>query len=210
MKKVIIAMFGVMIWAGGPATSQALSELEVAQVADKVQQCLQYSVSNDEARGCLEIPVSFLDCDDSAWQQDSRYGGGQSGAGICMGDASKVVDAVLNNEYRKTVDFLRGIDLSEYSNPLNVWDVDQQKSVTQSREETLRISQRAWLTYRDTHCIAENIATSSGSIHSLNMSGCFSGLMKDQIMFLMGLRLGAGAMGEGTFWGDEFRYDGYK
>ncbi len=189
--------------------SQALSEVEVGQVAAEVQRCFQNSFSNDDARQCLELPLALLDCDDSAYQQSSRYGGGQTGANICMGDANKVSDAVLNNEYQKAIAYLRADDQAAYGDPLSVWDATQQDYVLQTREETLRISQRAWLTYSNTHCTTSNLATASGSIHSMNMGGCFANLMDDQIMFLMGIRLGAGAMAEGTFWGDEFRYDGY-
>lgn len=100
-----------------------------------------------------------VDCANAMAQQDMN---------LCAAQEYQAADAVLNAEWRVTLDWARGAGL----------------------EAELRAAQRAWIAYRDAACGVEAAVWEGGSMAPLILSTCMTRLTRARTDDLVMLRAG--------------------
>ena len=109
-----------------------------------------------------------IDCDNQRYQVEMNY---------CAGKDYEVADVALNAQYKQTVVVLKARDK----------DIDRSYDTQPTHYEALLAAQRAWLTYRDQHCLGESFAARGGSMAPMLHSGCMARLTKARTAELQAL-----------------------
>ena len=94
----------------------------------------------------------------------------QSDLNICAHHEFLKADAELNAQWKKTAKRMKGIDAQPYP-------------VEDGRPgyfEALLASQRAWLAYRDAHCVNEGYWARGGSMEPMLVSFCLASLTNER------------------------------
>ena len=110
------------------------------------------------ACGCvllIDAPASGedrpeVDCDNAQVQMEMTY---------CAEQGFIAADKLLNAQYKKTRDLMRGRD------------ADADPSTT-GAEKALVAAQRAWVTYRDAQCASYGFQARGGSMEPMLIYGC--------------------------------------
>ncbi|WP_260582831.1 lysozyme inhibitor LprI family protein [Sphingopyxis sp. PET50] len=102
-----------------------------------------------------------IDCENPQYQVEMNY---------CAGRDYDAADAELNAQWKLTVAALKARDK----------DIDRSYDTQPTHYDTLIASQRAWLTYRDQHCLSESFAARGGSMAPMLHSGCMARLTKER------------------------------
>lgn len=97
-----------------------------------------------------------------ACQATEEGGYSTLGMSICNRDEAAAWDVLLNEEYRATMAAFEPLDAedAEYTPGLD------------TRVDTLRAAQRAWITFRDAECLNEYALWGSGSMRSIIGTAC--------------------------------------
>lgn len=98
-----------------------------------------------------------VDCDNPQYQVEMNF---------CAGRDFDAADAELNAQWKLTVAALKARDK----------DIDRSYDSQPTHYDTLLAAQRAWLTYRDQHCLSESFAARGGSMAPMLHSGCMARL----------------------------------
>lgn len=98
-----------------------------------------------------------VDCDNPQYQVEMNF---------CAGKDYDAADAELNAQWKVTVAALKARDK----------DIDRSYDSQPTHYDTLLAAQRAWLTYRDQHCLSESFAARGGSMAPMLHSGCMARL----------------------------------
>lgn len=102
-----------------------------------------------------------VDCDNPQYQVEMNF---------CAGRDYDAADAELNAQWKVTVAALKARDK----------DIDRSYDSQPTHYDTLLAAQRAWLTYRDQHCLSESFAARGGSMAPMLHSGCMARLTKER------------------------------
>jgi len=102
-----------------------------------------------------------VDCDNPQYQVEMNF---------CAGRDYDAADAELNAQWKLTVAALKARDK----------DIDRSYDSQPTHYDTLLAAQRAWLTYRDQHCLSESFAARGGSMAPMLHSGCMARLTKER------------------------------
>lgn len=97
------------------------------------------------------------DCDNPRYQVEMNY---------CAGEEYEAADAALNAQWQHTAATLKEADTH----------IDRSYDSQPTHYETALAAQRAWLTYRDQHCLSESFAARGGSMQPMLRSGCMARL----------------------------------
>lgn len=98
-----------------------------------------------------------VDCENPQYQIEMNF---------CAGKEYEVADASLNAQWKLTVAALKARDA----------DIDRSYDTQPTHYETLLAAQRAWIAYRDQHCLSESFAARGGSMAPMLHSGCMTRL----------------------------------
>ncbi len=109
-----------------------------------------------------------IDCDNQRYQVEMNY---------CAGQAYEVADVALNAQWKLTVATMRERDKT----------IDRSYDTQPTHYDALLAAQRAWLTYRDQHCLNEGFAARGGSMAPMLHSGCMARLTKARTAELQAL-----------------------
>lgn len=102
-----------------------------------------------------------VDCENPQYQVEMN---------LCAGKDYDAADAALNAQYKQTVAALKARDK----------DIDRSYDSQPTHYDTLLAAQRAWITYRDQHCLSESFAARGGSMAPMLHSGCMARLTKER------------------------------
>lgn len=102
-----------------------------------------------------------IDCGNALYQVEMNY---------CAGKEYEAADAALNAQYKLTVAALK----------LRDKDIDRSYDSQPTHYDTLLAAQRAWITYRDQHCLSESFAARGGSMAPMLHSGCMARLTRER------------------------------
>lgn len=95
--------------------------------------------------------------------------GGAMAAGLCIGSKLKDADEELNVTYKAAIQRIQ----------------EEDKFLKCNLEEEFRISQRAWLKYRDAHCSFEGESTGAvGGWSGIHISECILDMTKQRTEYL--------------------------
>jgi uncharacterized protein YecT (DUF1311 family) len=100
-----------------------------------------------------------VDCENPQYQVEMNF---------CAGRDFDAADAELNAQWKVTVAALKARDKT----------IDRSYDSQPTHYDTLLAAQRAWLTYRDQHCLSESFAARGGSMAPMLHSGCMARLTK--------------------------------
>ncbi|MBJ7441670.1 MAG: DUF1311 domain-containing protein [Sphingopyxis sp.] len=109
-----------------------------------------------------------IDCDNQRYQVEMNY---------CAGKDYEVADVALNAQWKRTVATMRERDKT----------IDRRYDAQPTHYDALLAAQRAWLTYRDQHCLNESFAARGGSMAPMLHSGCMARLTKARTAELQAL-----------------------
>jgi uncharacterized protein YecT (DUF1311 family) len=109
-----------------------------------------------------------IDCDNQRYQVEMNY---------CAGKDYEVADVALNAQWKLTVATMRERDKT----------IDRRYDTQPTHYDALLAAQRAWLTYRDQHCLNEGFAARGGSMGPMLHSGCMARLTKARTAELQAL-----------------------
>jgi uncharacterized protein YecT (DUF1311 family) len=109
-----------------------------------------------------------IDCDNQRYQVEMNY---------CAGKDYEVADVALNAQWKLTVATMRERDKT----------IDRGYDTQPTHYDALLAAQRAWLTYRDQHCLNEGFAARGGSMAPMLHSGCMARLTKARTAELQAL-----------------------
>jgi uncharacterized protein YecT (DUF1311 family) len=109
-----------------------------------------------------------IDCDNQRYQVEMNY---------CAGKDYEVADVALNAQWKRTVAAMRERDKN----------IDRRYDTQPAHYDALLAAQRAWLTYRDQHCLNEGFAARGGSMAPMLHSGCMARLTKARTAELQAL-----------------------
>ncbi len=109
-----------------------------------------------------------IDCDNQGYQVEMNY---------CAGQDYEVADVALNAQWQLTVTEMRERDKN----------IDRSYDTQPTHYDALLAAQRAWLTYRDQHCLNEGFAARGGSMAPMLHSGCMARLTKARTAELQAL-----------------------
>jgi len=98
----------------------------------------------------------------------------QQGMNYCAYQEYIAADAALNAQWKITAAVMKERD--------EQWDSNYDERP--GYFATLLAAQRAWITYRDTHCASEGYYARGGSLEPLLVSTCKSKLTKDRTLSL--------------------------
>lgn len=98
-----------------------------------------------------------IDCDNALFQVEMN---------ICAQRGFERADAALNAKWKLTVAELKRRDK----------DIDSSYDFQPTHYDTLLAAQRAWLTFRDEHCLGESFSARGGSMAPMLLSGCKTSL----------------------------------
>ncbi|UHQ57056.1 lysozyme inhibitor LprI family protein [Microbulbifer sp. YPW16] len=105
---------------------------------------------------------SYAISEDSADSCTAENGGAMA-AGLCIEGMLKKADEELNMAYKAAIERIR----------------EEDKYLKRNLEEEFRISQRAWLKYRDAHCSFEGESTgAAGGWSGIHISECILDMTK--------------------------------
>jgi uncharacterized protein YecT (DUF1311 family) len=102
-----------------------------------------------------------VDCNNPQYQVEMNF---------CAGRDYDAADAELNAQWKLTVAALKARDK----------DIDRSYDSQPTHYDTLLAAQRAWITYRDQHCLSESFAARGGSMAPMLHSGCMARLTKER------------------------------
>ncbi len=102
-----------------------------------------------------------VDCDNPQYQVEMNF---------CAGRDYAAADTELNAQWKLTVAALKARDK----------DIDRSYDSQPTHYDTLLAAQRAWLTYRDQHCLSESFAARGGSMAPMLHRGCMARLTKER------------------------------
>ncbi len=102
-----------------------------------------------------------VDCENAQYQVEMNF---------CAGKEYDAADAELNAQWKVTVAALKARDKA----------IDRSYDSQPTHYDTLLAAQRAWLTYRDQHCLSESFAARGGSMAPMLHSGCMARLTKER------------------------------
>lgn len=109
-----------------------------------------------------------IDCDNQRYQVEMNY---------CAGKDYEVADVALNAQWKRTVAEMRERDKT----------IDRRYDTQPTHYDALLAAQRAWLTYRDQHCLNEGFAARGGSMAPMLHGGCMARLTKARTAELQAL-----------------------
>ena len=109
-----------------------------------------------------------IDCDNQLYQVEMNY---------CAGQAYEVADVALNAQWKRAVSVMRERDKT----------IDRRHDTQPTHHDALLAAQRAWLTYRDQHCLNEGFAARGGSMAPMLHSDCMARLTKARTAELQAL-----------------------
>lgn len=109
-----------------------------------------------------------IDCDNQRYQVEMNY---------CAGKDYEVADVALNARWKLTAATIRERDKT----------IDRRYDTQPTHYDALLAAQRAWLTYRDQHCLNEGFAARGGSMAPMLHSGCMARLTKARTAELQAL-----------------------
>ncbi|WP_293967539.1 lysozyme inhibitor LprI family protein [Sphingopyxis sp.] len=109
-----------------------------------------------------------IDCDNPRYQVEMNY---------CAGKEYEIADVALNVQWKTTVAKMRERDKT----------IDRSYDTQPTHYDALLAAQRAWLTYRDQHCLNEGFAARGGSMAPMLHSGCMARLTKARTAELQAL-----------------------
>ncbi|MDP3781306.1 MAG: lysozyme inhibitor LprI family protein [Sphingopyxis sp.] len=109
-----------------------------------------------------------IDCDNQRYQVEMNY---------CAGKDYEVADVALNARWKLTAATMRARDKT----------IDRRYDTQPTHYDALLAAQRAWLTYRDQHCLNEGFAARGGSMAPMLHSGCMARLTKARTAELQAL-----------------------
>lgn len=95
-------------------------------------------------------------------QEETDGGYSTLGMATCNNDESTAWDVLLNEEYKETMPAFEGLDTEEAEYFPNL----------DTRVDTLRAAQRAWITYRDAECLNEYALWGAGSMRHISYTNC--------------------------------------
>jgi uncharacterized protein YecT (DUF1311 family) len=107
-------------------------------------------------------------CEDPQAQQEMNH---------CAHQDYLKADAALNAQWKKAAAVMKQRDAG--------WDSDWDRRAAYF--DTLLEAQRAWITYRDTHCTSEGYHFRGGSLERLLVAMCKTGLTEERTKQLRGL-----------------------
>ncbi len=90
----------------------------------------------------------------------------QLGMNMCAYQAFERADAAMNAQWRLTMAAMKEADRT----------IDRSYDRQPTHAETLLAAQRAWLTFRDQHCLGESFTARGGSMAPMLVSGCQASL----------------------------------
>lgn len=99
---------------------------------------------------------------------DCANAGTQLELNLCARGDFEAADAELNAQWKLTTAYMRERDK----------DYTPGQDSYPSYFETLLAGQRAWLTYRDRHCLSESFEARGGSMQPMLISGCMTELTR--------------------------------
>ncbi|WP_077145093.1 lysozyme inhibitor LprI family protein [Sphingopyxis sp. KK2] len=102
-----------------------------------------------------------VDCENAQYQVEMNF---------CAGKEYDAADAELNAQWKLTVAALKARDKT----------IDRSYDSQPTHYDTLLAAQRAWLTYRDQHCLSESFAARGGSMAPMLHSGCMARLTQER------------------------------
>ena len=144
----------------------------------------EYQWMLDDLRGCYEATDTFVGkhaCGASLLEtcQNTLDGGWSNlGTTACIQFESEAWDVLLNEEYRKTIDWLAGLDQEdmEYYPEYAI------------RVEVLKKAQRAWIAYRDAECYSAYSIWGAGSMRHSIGAACILGETAERTIELWAIR----------------------
>jgi uncharacterized protein YecT (DUF1311 family) len=89
---------------------------------------------------------------------------------MCAHRDFEKADAAMNAQWRVTMAAMKEADKH----------IDRQSDQQPSHAQTLLAAQRAWLTYRDQHCLGESYYARGGSMAPMLVSGCKTGMTEER------------------------------
>lgn len=102
-----------------------------------------------------------IDCDNAQYQVEMNF---------CAGKDYDAADAALNAQYKLTVAALKARDKT----------IDRSYDTQPTHYDTLLAAQRAWIAYRDQHCLSESFAARGGTMAPMLHSGCMARLTRER------------------------------
>ena len=94
-----------------------------------------------------------LDCEDAQTQ---------AAMNLCAARDFEAADALLNEQWAETAQLMKALD----------GEIDREFDRQPGHFETLLESQRAWLRFRDAHCLADSFLARGGSMQPMLDSFC--------------------------------------
>lgn len=107
-------------------------------------------------------PQEPFDCDGSSTQHELN---------MCARGAYESTDAELNVYWKRVAMDMKRRDI----------DIDRAADRQPGHFDTLLAGQRAWLTYRDQHCLLESFEMRGGSAAPMVHSGCMERLTRERL-----------------------------
>lgn len=108
------------------------------------------------------VDVDATDCDESSPQQMLN---------ICAANAAQSTDAEMNAQWKRTAAEMKRRDTQ----------LDRKTDKEPGHFDTLLAAQRAWLAYRDKHCLLESFEMRGGSAAPGIYSGCFERVTRERL-----------------------------
>ncbi len=107
-------------------------------------------------------------------QNDEEGGQTTLGLAMCNHAETQAWDVLLNQEYRATMDWAKGLD------------VDDQADFPEfsNREKTLRDAQRAWLAFREAECSYAYAQWGAGSMRHISGTDCYAKMTAERTVSL--------------------------
>ncbi len=93
------------------------------------------------------------DCNDARTQMDMN---------LCAARDFEAADALLNEQWAETSELMKALDA----------EIDREFDSQAGHFETLLDGQRAWLKFRDAHCLADSFLARGGSMQPMLVSFC--------------------------------------
>lgn len=118
----------------------------------------------------LAIAAQASASDYPACNQERADQGIQSDLNICAHHEFLDADEALNAQWKVTAAKMRALDEDGFA----------PEDGRPGHFEALLAAQRAWLAYRDAHCVTEGYWARGGSMEPMLVSFCLAGLTKDR------------------------------
>lgn len=100
-----------------------------------------------------------IDCENPQYQVEMNF---------CAQKDYDAADVELNTQWKLTVAEIKRRDK----------DIDRSYDNQPTGYDTLLAAQRAWITYRDQHCLSASFAARGGTMAPMLLSGCAAALTK--------------------------------